>query len=206
MVSKIRYKISKKIKVKKIKVGHAGTLDPLASGLLIICTGKATKKINDFQNLDKEYLATVELGRTTPSFDLETETDKTFPWQHVTKELIESKLQTMLGSSMQVPPGYSAVRFKGKRAYDYARKGEEVILEPKPIHLHQLELVEKEGQLIKLKIRCSKGTYIRSLVRDLGNKLGTGCVLTGLIRSKIGDFSVEDSISMEDFEKKLGYL
>jgi tRNA pseudouridine55 synthase len=187
-------------------VGHAGTLDPLATGLVIVCTGKATKQITAYQDREKEYIATFELGRTTPSFDLETDTDGVFPTDNLSKELIEAALQEMTGESDQVAPVYSAKFIDGKRAYDYARKGQEVEMKPHRVTIHEMKLLECQLPVIKIRIKCSKGTYIRSIARDLGEKLENGACMIGLRRTAIGEFSVEEAVSPEEFENKLSNL
>ena len=206
VIKKIRGLICKKFNMKSIKVGHAGTLDPLATGLMIICTGKATKKIHQYQDKCKEYLATLELGRTTPSFDLETSTDNTYPYQHVNLEVLNHALQNLEGENWQVPPMFSAVKHEGQRAYHIARKGENVQLNPKKIHIHNIKLVNYNPPYFTIKVKCSKGTYIRALARDIGEKTNSGAVLSRLVRTAIGEFILEDAISIKDFEKKLGYL
>lgn len=199
LVSKVRYQICKKLHIKKLKVGHAGTLDPLATGVMILCTGKATKKIEDFQYQTKEYVATFELGATTPSFDLEKPVDQRFDYSHVTKELVEETLKKFIGRIEQVPPSFSACKVDGKRAYEIARKGEEVELKPKILVIDEIELLDYDLPSLKLRIVCSKGTYIRAIARDLGNELRCGAHLTGLIRTKIGDISLEDCLDFEEF-------
>ncbi len=199
LVSKVRYQICKKLHIKKLKVGHAGTLDPLATGVMILCTGKATKKIEDFQYQTKEYVATFELGATTPSFDLEKPVDQRFDYSHVTKELVEETLKKFIGRIEQVPPAFSACKVDGKRAYEIARKGEEVELKPKILVIDEIELLDYDLPSLKLRIVCSKGTYIRAIARDLGNELRCGAHLTGLIRTKIGDISLEDCIDFDKF-------
>lgn len=206
VVNKIRYLLRSRFGIKKIKVGHAGTLDPLATGLLIICTGKATKQIYQFQDMEKEYVTTFELGRTTPSFDLELETDATYPFEHITKEDVEKVLSTFKGTIQQIPPVFSAVKFKGKSAYKFARKGEDIKLEPKTITIDEIELLDYQLPKIKFKVVCSKGTYIRALARDVGEKLGCGATMIALERTRIGDFKLDDSVSIEIFQKKIGYL
>ena len=181
VVGKLRYHISRKIGVKKIKVGHAGTLDPLASGVLVVCTGKATKRIDELQAGVKEYIAEIKLGATTPSFDLETEEDATYPWEHITRSQVEEVLQSQfVGSISQVPPAYSACKINGKRAYKMARKGDEVELKPKTLVINEIEVLEMEGQRLVVRVVCGKGTYIRALARDIGLALGSGAHLTGL--------------------------
>ena len=199
VVNKIRYHICRKLKVKKIKVGHAGTLDPLATGVMIICTGKATKRIEEFQYHTKEYVATLQLGATTPSFDLEKEIDATYPTEHITRELVEETLKRFVGSIEQIPPVFSACKVDGKRAYDLARKGEEVELKPKTLVIDEIELMECNLPEIKIRVVCSKGTYIRALARDIGEALGSGAHLTGLIRTRVGEVKLEDCLQVEDF-------
>ena len=203
VVNKIRYHICRKLGVKKIKVGHAGTLDPLATGVMIICTGKATKRIEEFQYHTKEYIATLQLGATTPSFDLEKEIDATYPTEHITRELVEEALQRFIGRIQQVPPAFSACMVNGKRAYDLARKGEEVELKPKLLVIDEIELLECNLPEIKIRVVCSKGTYIRALARDIGEALNSGAHLTGLIRTRVGDVRLEDCLSVESFPEWL---
>ncbi len=203
LVSKIRWKITRACKLKKIKVGHAGTLDPLASGVLIVCTGKATKRIEEFQYKDKEYIATIELGTTTPSFDLETEIDNTYPTEHITPEMVSSTLKNFIGAIEQVPPIFSACKINGERAYKLARKGEEVELKAKTLVIDDIELLECKLPTIKIRIICSKGTYIRALARDIGLALNSGAHLTGLIRTRIGEVTLDKCMEINDFEKML---
>ena len=192
VVGKLRYHISKRIGVKKIKVGHAGTLDPLASGVLIVCTGKATKRIDELQAGVKEYIAEIKLGATTPSFDLETEVDATYEWEHITRDMVEDVLHNQfIGCIEQVPPSYSACKINGKRAYKMARQGEEVELKAKQLIINEIEVLELEGQKLVVRVVCGKGTYIRALARDIGLALGSGAHLTGLRRTQVGDVRVE---------------
>ena len=200
VVNKIRYHISRKLGVKKIKVGHAGTLDPLATGVMIICTGKATKRIEEFQYHTKEYIATLQLGATTPSFDLEKEIDATYPTDHITNEMVEETLKKFVGTIEQVPTAFSACKVDGKRAYDLARKGDEVELKPKILVIDEIELLECNLPEIKIRVVCSKGTYIRALARDIGQALQSGAHLTGLIRTRVGEVKLEDCMKVEDFE------
>ena len=179
LVNKFRYKLSRKLNVKKIKVGHAGTLDPLATGVMILCTGKATRRIDEFQYQTKEYVATLKLGATTPSFDLEKEIDAIYPTEHITKEMVEEVLKTFVGTIEQVPPMFSACKVDGKRAYELARKGEEVSLKKKVLVIDEIELLECELPVIKIRVVCSKGTYIRALARDIGVALHSGAHLIG---------------------------
>ena len=203
VVNKIRKSLRHHLGIQKIKVGHAGTLDPLASGLVIICTGKATKQIMQYQDMDKAYTAQVRLGATTPSFDLETDVDLTFPWEHITPEKIEQALVQLSGDQDQMPPIYSAKSVDGKRAYAMARKGKTVELKPQHVHISQLKLFSAKLPDLSLQIDCSKGTYIRSLARDLGTMLESGAHLTGLRRTRIGPYHVDQAISVENFIKNL---
>ncbi len=212
VVKKVKNQIGKKlrqtlnIRLKNFKVGHAGTLDPLAEGLVLVCTGKATKKINDLMADEKEYVATIEVGRTTPSYDLETEYDQSFPTEHINEELIKNILESFIGEQDQVPPVYSAKNINGKRAYDYARKGEEVELKANKISIYELELLEYQLPIIKIRIVCSKGTYIRSLAHDIGRKLESGAHLVKLIRTRIGSYMLDSSLTIEELEKFLANL
>lgn len=203
VVNKIRYHISRKLGVKKIKVGHAGTLDPLATGVMIICTGKATRRIEEFQYHTKEYIATLQLGATTPSYDLEKEIDATYPTEHITREMVEEVLQQFKGTIEQIPPAFSACKVDGKRAYDLARKGDEVELKPKTLVIDEIELLECNLPEIKIRVVCSKGTYIRALARDIGEALQSGAHLTGLIRTRVGEVRLEDCMQVEDFPEWL---
>lgn len=199
VVGKLRYHISKRIGVKKIKVGHAGTLDPLASGVLIVCTGKATKRIDELQAGVKEYIAEIKLGATTPSFDLETEIDATYKWEHITREMVDEVLQSQfIGCIEQVPPSYSACKINGKRAYKMARQGEDVELKAKQLIINEIEVLELDGPKLVARVVCGKGTYIRALARDIGIALGSGAHLTGLRRTQVGDVRVEDCKSIDD--------
>ena len=198
VVGKLRYHISKRIGVKKIKVGHAGTLDPLASGVLIVCTGKATKRIDELQAGVKEYIAEIKLGATTPSFDLETEVDATYEWEHITRDMVEDVLHNQfIGCIEQVPPSYSACKINGKRAYKMARQGEEVELKAKQLIINEIEVLELEGQKLVVRVVCRKGTYIRDLARDIGLALGSGAHLTGLRRTQVGDVRVENCMTVD---------
>lgn len=194
------------IKKKNFKVGHAGTLDPLAEGLLIICTGKATKKISGLMSDEKEYVATVELGKTTPSYDLETEYDGTFPIDHINEDKVKEAIKKFIGEQDQVPPIYSAKNINGKRAYDYARNNEKIVLKSNKIIITEIELMEYSLPKIVLRIVCGKGTYIRSLAHDLGKELNSGGHLTKLIRTRIGDYKLESSINIKEFEKIISTL
>lgn len=201
LVAKIRWQLCQKLGIKKLKVGHAGTLDPLATGVMIICTGKATKRIEELQAHTKEYIATLQLGATTPSFDLEKEVDATYPTEHITLPLVEQALEQFKGRIEQVPPSFSACKVDGKRAYDLARKGKEVELKPKILVIDELELLDFQPQTMQMTIRvvCSKGTYIRALARDIGLALNSGAHLTALRRTQVGDVRVEDCMHIEDF-------
>ena len=203
LVNKIRYHISRKLGVKKIKVGHAGTLDPLATGVMIICTGKATKRIEELQYQTKEYIATLQLGATTPSFDLEKEIDATYPTEHITREMVEETLKKFTGTIEQIPPAFSACKVDGKRAYDLARKGDNVELKPKTLVIDEIELLECNLPVIKIRVVCSKGTYIRALARDIGEALQSGAHLTGLIRTRVGGVKLEDCMQVDQFEEWL---
>lgn len=200
IVNKVRYLIKRQLNVKKFKIGHAGTLDPLATGVLIVCTGKATKRIEELQYKTKEYVATLKLGATTPSFDLEKEIDAVYPTEHITREMVEETLTRFKGEIWQVPPTYSAVKVNGKRAYDYARKGAEVELKPKLLVIDEIELLDCHLPEITIRVVCSKGTYIRALARDIGLALNSGAHLTALRRTRIGDIRVEDCLSIEQFQ------
>ncbi len=212
LVSKLRWKIRKTHHIKKIKVGHAGTLDPLATGVMIICTGKATKLIESFQYQTKEYIATLELGATTSSFDLEKPVDATYPTTHITRELINEIIPRFTGEIMQIPPVYSAVKVDGKRAYDYARDGQEVELKPKLLVIDEIEVLDFALPVLKIRVVCSKGTYIRALARDIGEALKSGAHLTALERTRIGEttlencYEIEDLISVIETEKVVAVL
>jgi len=205
LVGKVRRMICKRLQIKKLKVGHAGTLDPLATGVMIICTGHKTKSIERLQYGTKEYIATLQLGATTPSFDLEKEIDQTYPTGHITQGLIDEVLPRFKGEIWQVPPTFSAVKVDGKRAYEYARKGEDVEIKAKLLVIDEIEQLGFDSQLMQLKIRvvCSKGTYIRALARDIGQALQSGAHLIQLERTRIGDIRTADCISIEQFETLL---
>lgn len=195
-VKRVRGAIQRRLNVKKFKVGHAGTLDPLATGVLIVCTGKATKEIDRLQAGTKEYIAELTLGATTPSFDLEKEIDATYPYEHITEEMVREVLPRFTGHIMQVPPVFSAVKIDGKRAYKFARKGDEVELKAKPLVIDELEMLESElPKKLRLRIVCSKGTYIRALARDIGVALNSGAHLTALCRTRVGDIRLEDCVT-----------
>lgn len=206
LVNKVRIMIRSTMGIKKIKVGHAGTLDPLASGLMIICTGRSTKKIDEFRDLDKEYIATFHLGATTPSFDLETETDNEYPIGHITEELVREKLKGFLGKQMQIPPSYSAKLLDGKRSYEFARQGIYKDLMPVTVYFREIELLSFRIPEIKVRIVCSKGTYIRSFARDLGTSLKSGSYLSALERASIGSYNVKKAYNLGDFQKYLEQL
>ncbi len=203
VVKKIRKIIEATYKYKRIKVGHAGTLDPLATGLIIICTGGLTKEILKYQSYDKEYVATIRLGATTPSFDLETEIDKEYDVKHITEDLIAEALKEFTGEIYQNPPAYSAKFLNGVRAYNYARNGKKIKLEPNKIHIKEVNIISFKSPELKIKVICSKGTYIRALARDIGFKLNSGAHLTELVRTAIGSYRVNDALSIEDFERQL---
>jgi tRNA pseudouridine55 synthase len=203
LVSRVRNTLCRKVGIKKLKVGHAGTLDPLATGLLILCTGKATKQIESLQLQEKEYVATLKLGVTTPSFDMETEEDSQNDCSFVTEELFKTALKKFEGEIEQVPPVFSAVKVKGKRAFDYARNGESLKLQPKKIVITEIELASFQMPTAVIKVVCSKGTYIRSLARDIGAELRCGAYLTGLRRTRIGEFRVENAMTVNYFIENL---
>ncbi|MDE5418650.1 tRNA pseudouridine(55) synthase TruB [Labilibaculum sp. DW002] len=199
LVNKVKFKIKHKYDFKKIKVGHAGTLDPLATGLMIVCTGKYTKRIDTYQAQVKEYIATLKLGSTTPSFDLETEIDETYPTEHIDNALIDETLKGFLGEIRQRPPAYSAIKIDGKRAYEYARKGQEVEIKEKILVIDEIEVLSWKEDVLKIRVVCSKGTYIRALARDIGQKLNSGAHLIGLERTRIGEFKTDQALEIEDF-------
>jgi tRNA pseudouridine55 synthase len=203
LVSKVKVLLKQHLGLKKIKVGHAGTLDPLASGLLVVCIGKATKKISEFQDHEKEYLATIRLGATTPSFDLETEINAEYPIDHITPNLIDEALKKFTGFIMQVPPLYSAKFVDGKRAYDLARKGVEMELTAVPVEILNISMESYNAPMLTVRIRCSKGTYVRSLARDIGRALNSGGHLVALRRTASGALKAEDAYSIEEFELML---
>jgi tRNA pseudouridine55 synthase len=203
LVSRVRNTLYKITGIKKLKVGHAGTLDPLATGLLILCTGKATKQIEIYQAEEKEYFATMKLGATTPSFDLETEEDSQNDCSFITEEIFKSAVKKFVGEIEQVPPVFSAVKVNGKRAFDYARKGEILELKPRKIVIRNIELISFQLPTAEIKVVCSKGTYIRSLARDIGEELKCGAYLTGLKRTRIGDYKVENAMTVADFIENL---
>jgi len=201
VVSKIKSLLRRRTGVKNIKVGHAGTLDPLATGLLVICIGKATKQVESFLKDDKEYIATFHLGQTTPSFDMETQMNQEYPTEHISLELVCHVVKDFLGEQDQIPPLYSAKSIQGKRAYKFARKGVDMELDPVRVNIIELEIINFELPKLTLRIKCSKGTYIRSLARDMGKALNSGAYLENLKRIGSGNFKLTDAISLEDLEK-----
>lgn len=207
LVGKVRWLLCRALGCKKLKVGHAGTLDPLATGVMVICTGKATKRIEELQLGRKEYTATLQLGATTPSYDLEHEIDATYPTEHITEEAVREVLTRFTGEIEQVPPVFSACKVDGKRAYDLARKGKDVELKAKRITIDELELLRFDAETMQMdiRVRCSKGTYIRSLARDIGEALDSGAHLTALRRTQVGNYKIDDAFpSVEAFEEWLG--
>jgi tRNA pseudouridine55 synthase len=203
LVKKIMLALRKTYRLNKLKVGHTGTLDPLATGLMLICTGRFTKDAESLQTADKEYLATFALGKTTPSFDLETEVDQTYPTEHITQHLVVEALKTFIGEIEQIPPIFSAKSINGKRAYEYARKGQELELKPNKIFIKEIELLEFLNDSIKIRIVCSKGTYIRALARDIGKALHSGAYLSALKRTAIGEFRIEGAYALDELLNKL---
>lgn len=199
LVNKVRWLIKENFKLKKIKVGHAGTLDPLATGLLILCTGKFTKKIDEYQGQEKEYTGTFVLGASTPSYDLETEIDQEYPFDHLTEEKIHEATKTFTGEIEQIPPVFSALKKDGKRLYEYARNGEEVEILTRKVHVSHFEITEIDLPKVHFKVVCSKGTYIRSLAHDFGKELNSGAHLSSLRRTRIGKFKVEDAMNLDSF-------
>ena len=206
LVNKVKFKLKHKYDLKKIKVGHAGTLDPLATGLMIVCTGKYTKRIDTYQAQVKEYIATLKLGSTTPSFDLETEVDETYPTEHIDKALIDEILKGFLGEIRQRPPAYSAIKIDGKRAYEYARKGQEVEIKEKILVIDEIEVLSFENDVLKIRVVCSKGTYIRALARDIGSRLNSGAHLIALERTRIGEYKTDQALEIEEFISYLDNL
>jgi tRNA pseudouridine55 synthase len=203
LVNKVRNMLCKSLNVKKLKVGHAGTLDPKATGVMVLCTGKYTKQIDNIQAVEKEYIALLKVGATTPSYDLETEEFEKFPTSHITLEMIENVLTSFVGSIEQIPPAFSAVKVDGKRAYQFARKGKEIELKPKLLVIKEIELISFEMPVLELRIVCSKGTYIRALARDIGQALNSGAYLIGLKRTRIGDYSINQSIDLAELADML---
>lgn len=204
-LARVRYLISQKLGVKRMKTGHAGTLDPLATGVLLLCTGRATKRIDELQQHTKEYTATLQLGATTASYDMEHPVDATYPTGHITLELIKETLPKFVGEIQQVPPAYSACKINGDRAYDLMRKGRDVELKPKTLRIDEIELTSFDSELMQMSIRvvCGKGTYIRALARDIGEALGSGAYLTALCRTRVGDVRIEDCVTLDDFPQWL---
>ena len=203
VVKRIRGVLSRRTGIKKVKVGHAGTLDPLATGVMTVVTGRATKRIEELQAHTKEYVADIRLGATTPSFDLETEVDAEYPWEHIGREQVEAVLQRFLGTIKQVPPAFSACKIDGKRAYKMARKGKEVNIKAKELVIDYIELVAMQLPVITVRVVCSKGTYIRALARDIGEALGSGAHLVGLRRTRVGDVGVDDCEQVSQLIERL---
>ncbi|MBR5828545.1 MAG: tRNA pseudouridine(55) synthase TruB [Bacteroidaceae bacterium] len=203
IVNKVRYQLSRVYGIKRFKVGHAGTLDPLATGVLLLCTGKATKRIEELQTQTKEYEAEIMLGATTPSFDMEHPVNATYPYEHITREMTEEVLKQFTGNIAQRPPLFSACKVDGKRAYDLARGGSDMELAPKQIRIDEIELLSFELPKIRIRVVCGKGTYIRSLARDIGEALGSGAYLTALARTRIGEYKLEECINIESFPEWL---
>lgn len=199
-LARVRYLISQRLGVKRVKTGHAGTLDPLATGVLILCTGRATKRIDELQAHTKEYTATLQLGATTASYDMEHPVDATYPTEHITRELIEATLPKFVGEIQQVPPAYSACKVNGDRAYKLMRKGRDVELKPKTLRIDEIELLwfDREKMQMSIRVVCGKGTYIRALARDIGEALNSGAYLTALCRTRVGDIRIEDCIMLDD--------
>src|SRR4030042_2393347 len=206
LVNKVRIMIRSAFGIKKIKVGHAGTLDPLASGLMIICTGKATRRIEEFRDLDKEYIATIHMGETTPSFDLETEINGRFPVEQISENIVIATLKGFLGEQKQIPPVHSAKMIDGRRAYEFARKGIKKEMNPVTVYFRELDLLSFGIPDIRIRILCSKGTYIRSFARDLGKALGSGAYLASLVRTAIGPYLLKNAFSLEFFENSIKEL
>lgn len=203
VVRKIKYALQHKLGYRKIKIGHAGTLDPLATGVLLICIGKATKMVNALQAEEKEYIAELELGATTPSFDMEHPIDCRYPTEHITREMIEQALRDLTGERLQAPPIYSAKKVEGVRAYEFARAGEEVELKKALITIYEMEILEFEMPRLKIRVRCSKGTYIRSLAQEIGQAVQSGAYLTSLRRTRSGGFTAENGWDLQNFMEKL---
>lgn len=204
-LARVRYLISQKLGVKRMKTGHAGTLDPLATGVLLLCTGRATKRIDELQQHTKEYTATLQLGATTASYDMEHPVNATYPTRHITLGLINDTLPKFVGEIQQVPPAYSACKVNGDRAYELMRKGRDVELKPKTLKIDEIELTLFDPELMQMSIRvvCGKGTYIRALARDIGEALGSGAYLTALCRTRVGDVRIEDCVTLDDFPRWL---
>ena len=201
----IRYLVSRRLGVKRVKMGHAGTLDPLATGVLLLCTGKATKEIDRLQASTKEYVAGLQLGATTASYDREHTVNYTYPTKHITRQLVEDTLKQFVGDIMQVPPEFSACKVDGKRAYLLMRKGKDVQLKAKPLHIDEIELLDfdPEKETLSIRVVCGKGTYIRALARDIGQALGSGAFLTSLRRTRVGEYRVEEAVGFDDFPQWL---
>ena len=208
LVAKVRYNLCRKLGKKKLKVGHSGTLDPLATGVVIVCTGKKTKLIESLQYDVKEYVATMQLGATTPSYDMEKEVDATYPTEHITRALVDETIPQFIGEQWQVPPMFSAVQINGKRAYELARKGQEVELKPKLLKIDEIDVLsfDEKTMLLTIRVVCSKGTYIRALARDIGERLHSGAYLTALRRTRVGDTRVEDCLTIERFLEQLNEI
>lgn len=203
VVNRFRYLLKERLGIKRIKVGHAGTLDPLATGVVVLCTGRFTKRIEEFQSLPKRYVATIQLGATTPSYDLESEIDAHYPTEHITPAEVESALGRFVGEIPQVPPVFSAIKVDGKRSYKMARRGEEVELQARPVMIYDIKLLRCELPEIEIEVLCGKGTYIRALARDIGAALGSGGHLTALRRTEVGDFKADEAIKVEEFVEYL---
>ncbi|MBO4659749.1 MAG: tRNA pseudouridine(55) synthase TruB [Prevotella sp.] len=201
----VRYLISRRLGVKRVKIGHAGTLDPLATGVLLLCTGRATKQIAQLQADTKEYVATLQLGATTASYDREHTVNFTYPTRHITRQKVEQVLQRFVGDIMQVPPEFSACKVDGKRAYSLMRKGKEVELKAKPLHIDEIQLLDfsPEDMTLTIRVVCGKGTYIRALARDIGKELHSGAFLTALRRTRVGQYHVDEAVNMDDFPQWL---
>lgn len=206
LVNKVRIIIRSTLGIRKIKIGHAGTLDPLASGLMIICTGKATRRIEEFRDLDKEYIATIHLGETTPSYDLETEINGRFPVEQISENIVLTTLKGFLGEQKQIPPVHSAKMIDGRRAYEFARKGIKKEMNPVTVYFRELDLLSFGIPDIRIRILCSKGTYIRSFARDLGKALGSGAYLASLERTAIGPYLLKNAFSLDFFENSIKEL
>ena len=203
VVRKIKYALQHKLGYKKIKIGHAGTLDPLATGVLLVCIGKATKMVNDLQAEEKEYIAELELGASTPSYDMEHPINERFPYEHITREMVEQAIASLTGERLQAPPIYSAKKVEGVRAYEFARAGEEVELKKALINIYEMEILDFSLPMLKIRVRCSKGTYIRSLAHEIGQALDSGAYLRSLCRTRSGGFTAENGWNLQNFMEKL---
>ncbi len=203
VVRKIKYALQHKLGYKKIKIGHAGTLDPLATGVLLVCIGKATKMVNDLQAEEKEYIAELELGASTPSYDMEHPINERFPYEHITREMVEQAIASLTGERLQAPPIYSAKKVEGVRAYEFARAGEEVELKKALINIYEMEILDFSLPMLKIRVRCSKGTYIRSLAHEIGQALDSGAYLRSLRRTRSGGFTAENGWNLQNFMEKL---